>query len=178
MVDDDEVLLRSIVRGLRARLGCVVVAAADVQSATLCLEEPFDLVITDVHLPDGSGVDVAKVAAESRPAPPVIAITGMAGVQEGLGLGHFGVSKVLEKPFALGELFDAIGDFSLPSVQNLDAVTTRIVGKESLPNILDRVRRVMVGEALARTQQNKAQAAGVLGISRQHLQKILERGKA
>ena len=43
--------------------------------------------------------------------------------------------------------------------------------------VLDAVRRSMVLEALARTNNNKAQAAALLGISRQHLQMILSRGQ-
>jgi transcriptional regulator with PAS, ATPase and Fis domain len=39
------------------------------------------------------------------------------------------------------------------------------------------VRRSMVFEALARSHGNKSQAAGLLGVSRQNLQKILSRGK-
>jgi transcriptional regulator with PAS, ATPase and Fis domain len=47
-----------------------------------------------------------------------------------------------------------------------------------MPDVLDAVRKSMVLEALARSGGNKAQAAQILGISRQHLQKILARGRA
>jgi DNA-binding NtrC family response regulator len=56
-------------------------------------------------------------------------------------------------------------------------VVRRVVGDWAMPGVLDAVRRAMVFEALARAHGNEAQAAQMLGISRQNLQNILSRGK-
>jgi DNA-binding NtrC family response regulator len=142
----------------------------------VCLEDGVDLVITDIRLGAGSGVEVARAAASRHPAPPVIAISGYAEAGDGLALGKAGVAAFIAKPFTSEDILDVVEGLQAPRNFELDAVVRRVVGEWPMPDVLDAVRRSMVFEALARSQGNKAQAALLLGISRQHLQNILSRG--
>ncbi len=178
IVDDEEAVVRTLSRAIE-RSGREVVCAHTVDEGLAKLNNAHvvDLVITDVHLGGGSGVEIARAAARMLPAPPVIAITGLASAAEGLQLGKAGVSVLMAKPFTGAQLIDAIEGISAPKELELDAVIRRSVGARPMREVLDAVRRSMVLEALARTNNNKAQAAALLGISRQHLQMILSRGQ-
>ena len=81
--------------------------ANDGSEALRCFdsEHPFDLVITDIHMPGMDGNDVAKHIRKSRNASvPIIAITGARdeNIQRSL------FNLVLKKPFKLKNLDDAI----------------------------------------------------------------------
>jgi CheY-like chemotaxis protein len=80
-----------------------VVEAATV--ATACArvaESEFALVITDIHLSDGTGVDVLQAIRRSAyPAIAVVAVTGLTGSDaEGLE----GFDTVLSKPVNVADL--------------------------------------------------------------------------
>jgi len=178
LVVDDEPLVRKLLGRILARLGSDLVLAETVQEAIAALETGVDLVITDVKLGgSGSGVDVARAASRLHPAPPVIAISGFAEAAEGLALGRAGVAAFIAKPFTAEDILEVVEGLQAPRDLEVDAVVRRVVGTWDMPDVLDAVRRSMVFEALARTQGNKAQAAALLGISRQNLQKILARGR-
>lgn len=72
---------------------------------------PFpELVVSDLVLADGSGLDLLDCVQRCEDAPPLILITAFPS--EGLlrtALGR-GASRVLAKPFALAELRAAIAD--------------------------------------------------------------------
>jgi len=182
IVDDEELVLNMLQRTIE-RSGRTALCAQTIDqglSHLAELEQSIDLVITDVHLSadGGSGVQIARAAAARFPAPPVIAITGGASTEEGIELGRAGISKLLAKPFLPHALIDAIESLAPPQMSELDAVVRRSVGARPMRELLDEIRRSMVLEALARTGNNKAQAAVLLGISRQHLQQLLARGQA
>jgi two-component system, response regulator RegA len=175
VVDDDLMILRLLERIL-SKLSAQIILASSVEDALNSLDGA-ELVITDVRLGTGSGVDVARAAAMRHPAPPVIAISGYAEAAEGLELGKAGVAAFVAKPFTPQDILGVVGGLQAPRPFELDAVVRRVVGDWPMPEVLDAVRRSMVFEALARTHGNKAQSAQLLGISRQHLQKILARGR-
>lgn len=177
LIVDDEPLLRTTIRRILAPLGAALVEAGTVEEALELLRSGIDLVITDVKLGQGSGVDVARAAASMHPAPPVIAVSGGAEAADGLALGKAGVASFVAKPFSAQDLLEVVEGLQAPKPFELDAVVRRIVGDWAMPEVLDAVRRAMVFEALARTHGNKAQAAQMLGISRQNLQNILSRGQ-
>ena len=177
LVVDDEPLVRVTMERILSRLGAQLILVGTVEEAIAALDAGVDLVITDVKLGTGSGVEVARAAATRHPAPPVIAISGYAEGAEGLELGKAGVTAFVEKPFTAEDLLEVIEGLQAPKLFELDAVVRRVVGQWAMPDVLDAVRRSMVFEALARTHGNKAQAAQLLGISRQNLQNILSRGK-
>jgi DNA-binding NtrC family response regulator len=177
IVDDEALMRRMLTRVLQGRCEQVI-QASSVAEAVAALGEGVDLVITDLRLEHESGIDVARAAAKQHPAPPVIAMSGHADVADGVELGKAGVAAFLPKPFLPEQVVDLLGRLKAPQPIELDAVVSRIVGTRNMPDVLDAVRKSMVLEALARSGGNKAQAAQILGISRQHLQKILARGRA
>ncbi len=177
VVDDEPLILRAMTRSLRSLDGEVVCVETLDEGLKALASARFDLIITDIGLGEDSGLDVARAAARMHPTPTVIAMSGQCGPAEGLELGKAGVAAFIQKPFAPATLMDVIDGLQPPLDMELDVIVARTVGVRPMPDTLDAVRRSMVKESLAQTGGNKAQAAGLLGISRQHLQKILERGQ-
>jgi GAF domain-containing protein/CheY-like chemotaxis protein len=75
----------------------------------------YDLVFTDMGLPDLSGIDVAKVIKEIRPLVPIILITGWGEHMDLSQVKDAGVDSVLSKPFRLVELLQAIREAKIDS---------------------------------------------------------------
>ena len=72
-------------------------------------EQGFDLVITDLVMPNISGVGLISIIKNKFPSLPVIAITGWGEHPETLAT-EAQADKVLEKPFELSELDKAINE--------------------------------------------------------------------
>ena len=69
----------------------------------------IDLVITDLVMPDISGVGVISIVKKKYPGIPVIAITGWGEHPEALAT-EADADLVLEKPFELAELDNHVTD--------------------------------------------------------------------
>jgi PAS domain S-box-containing protein len=79
---DDHDDTRRILSRLLAKQGHHVEAASDVKTALARLAaEPFDLLISDIGLPDGSGLDLMKAASAASPRLHGIALSGF-GMEE------------------------------------------------------------------------------------------------
>jgi DNA-binding NarL/FixJ family response regulator len=111
VVDDDDTLRRSLSRLLRGAQIQVSEAKTVAEGVDLLAREP-ELVITDVRLPDGSGRRVVELACQRRPAPLIVAISGLASAGEAFALAQCGARIYLAKPFAEQELLDGIADAS------------------------------------------------------------------
>lgn len=136
----------------------------------------FDLVLLDIGLPDGSGVDLAVAASKSLPAPLIVVISGEATGQDGFGLAKLGAVEFVRKPFSVDELLRAVERLSVSDLR-YEAIVKTVVGRHDLRGVQERVRNTMVREALAITEGNKSQAAKLLRVTRQGLQQIVLRGR-
>jgi two-component system response regulator TctD len=67
-------------------------------------EDPFDLIILDLMLPNMSGTDVLKQLRSSRIHTPVLVITARADIGDKVDLLDIGADDYLVKPFDLREL--------------------------------------------------------------------------
>lgn len=104
---EDDVLIRTdIAFGLRDA-GCEVWETGTVQGALdLLATHPVALLITDLGLPDGSGLDLAYSARSTRPDLPIIFATGGVAAPE---LDRLENCTTLTKPFLDIDLQGAIG---------------------------------------------------------------------
>jgi len=74
---EDELLIRLVLADMLTDMGHAVSEAADVDDARSQLAEgQFDVLITDISLPDGSGLELARAAAAHNPALRVIITSG------------------------------------------------------------------------------------------------------
>jgi signal transduction histidine kinase/ActR/RegA family two-component response regulator len=71
-------------------------------------KQPFDIVITDLGMPDVNGRQVAEKIKADSPKTPVIMLTGWGTMLEERGEGVAKVDAVLSKPPRVGELIEAI----------------------------------------------------------------------
>jgi putative nucleotidyltransferase with HDIG domain len=109
VVDDNASLLRFLVSAFSAN-GCAVSqAAAAEQALGLIVEEPFDLVVSDIKMPGLSGLDLLRAVKGTQPGTPVVLITGNPSVNSAVfGLRH-GAYDYLPKPFSIREIQQLLG---------------------------------------------------------------------
>lgn len=100
---EDNDLVRESFAELLATGDRRVVCVADGAGAREALrEQNVDLLMTDIHLPDGSGLDLAREALAQNPALPVIVCSGQDLKDVASSLGP--TAHPLQKPFELDEL--------------------------------------------------------------------------
>ena len=103
LAEDDESMRVYLARALE-RTGYHVVAVDNGLAAIPLLEsEPFDLLLTDIVMPEMDGIELAQKAAEIAPDIRVMFITGFAAVALKAGR-KTPDAKVLSKPFHLRDL--------------------------------------------------------------------------
>ena len=109
IVDDHDDTLRSM-KLLLSRLGYEVLAADNMSDALRIAEdEPFDILLSDIGLPDGSGLELLKRIRLKRDVP-ALALSGF-GMDEDLERSRdAGFSDHLTKPVSIDRLRAAIAE--------------------------------------------------------------------
>jgi DNA-binding NarL/FixJ family response regulator len=108
LVDDHE-LFRAGVRGELAGLVDIVGEAGSVAEATAVIREHDpDVVLLDVHLPDGGGEGVIAAVAQERPAVKFLALSVSDAAEDVIGVIRAGARGYVTKTISRDELADAI----------------------------------------------------------------------
>jgi len=109
LVVDDEPSARTTLALLLRKRGHRVTEADDVGTATKRLtEEAFDLVVTDLRMPDGDGLDVLQAARAQADAPEVILLTAYADWKSAKDAIRLGALDYFEKGQDPEELYHRI----------------------------------------------------------------------
>src|SRR5687767_4748360 len=104
IVDDDKSSLRALTQLVKNE-GFVTVGAANLQEARGRLQvEPPDLILIDLMLPDGSGLDLVEDLGEGADKTSVVVITGHASVETAVEALRRGASDYLTKPVDMARL--------------------------------------------------------------------------
>jgi len=100
LVVDDERSMRELLAIVLRREGYEVVLAENGRGAIAALErESFDLLISDIKMPDMSGVEVLKAAKQQDPDVLGIMITAFASTETAVEAMRLGACDYLSKPF-------------------------------------------------------------------------------
>ncbi len=104
VVEDEDSIASFVVKGLTAEGHAVERAATAAEAIGLGTSYDFDLILLDLVLPDGSGLDVLKRVRSVRPDVPVIVVSALGEVDDKVNLLDAGADDYLVKPFAFAEL--------------------------------------------------------------------------
>src|SRR5512146_3018883 len=95
---EDKVELREMLTTALGRMGYEVVSAPDAPPAlTLLASRRFSAVLTDLRLPDGSGMDVLRAALDNDAMLPVVLMTACGSVQQAVQAMRDGAFYFIEK---------------------------------------------------------------------------------
>jgi two-component system response regulator PilR (NtrC family) len=100
---------RAVLSMLLNRCGCQMVTAKSIQEARQRLEEmSFDLLISDLNLPDGDGTNLVRFAKQKQQQLKAIAVTGRVSDEDRSAGLAAGFDHYLTKPIDMHELRQAI----------------------------------------------------------------------
>ena len=105
LVDDEIKMAALLKRGLQEEGYAVDVAGTAEDAVWMGSENPYDAIVLDVMLPDGSGFDVCKQLRKARQWAPVIMLTARDAVADRVAGLDGGADDYLTKPFSFAELW-------------------------------------------------------------------------
>lgn len=114
VVDDDPVQLRMLSAMLEREGHCAQTAGSAAEALALLQgigrggDTPFDLVLTDIGMPDMNGWDLARAIRRLDGAPPLVAVTGWGHTLDPAEVQSHNFRGVVSKPYTLAELRRAI----------------------------------------------------------------------
>ena len=108
VVDDEADFLATYERLLRREGYEVVTVTSRAAGLAALAGEPPHLVISDLRLPDGDGLDVVRAAHGARDPLPVIVVTGYTSDETRRAALAAGATMFLAKPFVAAVLLAAI----------------------------------------------------------------------
>ena len=99
LVVDDEVDIRKLIEITLARMGVETDAAENVERARERLaDEQFDLCLTDMRMPDGTGTDLVRHIQTHHPTLPVAVITAYGNTDDAVECMKLGAFDFVSKP--------------------------------------------------------------------------------
>lgn len=111
IIDDDQMVLNMLRQVLEGAKHTVVEAANGQVAMKLWREQPVDLIVTDILMPEKDGLEVIRELRRECPTVKVIALSGGSRKVHFDALDvakRFGALVTLEKPFELKELLAAV----------------------------------------------------------------------
>jgi DNA-binding NarL/FixJ family response regulator len=109
VVVDDHALFRSGVRAeLEGRVDIVGDAASVAEAVEVIAATEPDVVLLDVHLPDGSGADVIAAIAPQHPGVRFLALSVSDAAEDVIAVIRAGARGYVTKSIAVGDLADAV----------------------------------------------------------------------
>ena len=111
LIADDHAIVRAGLKQFIAGEGDLQVAgeaSSGAETVELVRNGEFDIVLLDIRMPDGSGIDTLKKLKTLRPELPVLMLSGFAEEQYALNLLRAGAAGYVTKEAAPAELVKAI----------------------------------------------------------------------
>jgi CheY-like chemotaxis protein len=111
LVADDEASVVAFVGRALAQRGHEVSTAPDGLAAVAALAaQPFDLLLTDIVMPQLDGIALALKASKDYPAMKILLMTGYAHERQRAHNLEALVHRVIEKPFTLDDICAAVDE--------------------------------------------------------------------
>ena len=106
LVVDDEVLIRDMIKKGLSQMGgfSVEVAQSGLEAIEKMEKDVFDLVLTDLKMPEMDGLELLKTIKGTRPEMMVILMTAFGSIETAVEAMRIGANDYVTKPIDLNEL--------------------------------------------------------------------------
>jgi len=111
IVDDEDAIREIIVEVFRDLFSEVCEAANGYEALKHIKDKPFDLVISDYHMPKMSGLDLLRICREENIRVPMIWLSGRDNPELRTYAWQYGLFDYLEKPFDIEKLRESVQSF-------------------------------------------------------------------
>ncbi len=108
VIDDEQVVLDSVRKILSSEKYEVDTCLKGKKGIEQAIHQSYDVVLTDIRMPDIGGLIVLRDIKRAKPALPVMIITGYGSVRSAVQAMKLGASDYIEKPFSPDELLNAV----------------------------------------------------------------------
>lgn len=128
IVDDEQISIKSISKIIQYNampLDIVGTFLSSNEALHYLQSHDIDLMITDINMPEYSGLDLLKKIYEIDPSVSVIIITGFGSLEYAREAMEYGVKHFLQKPFSPSELVESIEKSMLRVEEKRDAAVLR-----------------------------------------------------
>ena len=133
---DDEVIVLESVRRVLADFE-VDVAQSSRQGLDWGISRDYDLVLTDIRMPEIGGMRILRDIKRAKPAVPVVIFTGYATVQSAVQAMKLGAADYIEKPFTPDMLLTTVRK-ALEKARTEAPEAQEVVHKEEVIRVLER----------------------------------------
>lgn len=143
VVDDERDLLELADLSLRTQLDARVESVSTQAQARARLDtEAFDVVVVDIHLPDGQGMDLIDHVRAKLPQAGVIVVSGSASVELSVRAFRLGAVDFLAKPFDADTLVQRV-EAAIVHKQGIQRTEARLKRLRSAVRRLNNARRMV-----------------------------------
>ena len=137
VIDDEQIVLDSVSKILTAENYEVAVSLSGREGLNCAIERPYDIVLTDIRMPDIGGMRVLMHIKRAKPSLPVVIITGYATVRSAVQAMKLGAADYLEKPFTPDQLLKAVAS-ALAIAATQVPEEQILIHKEEMIRVLER----------------------------------------
>ena len=137
VIDDEQIVLDSVSKILTDENYEVDVSLSGREGLNWAIQKEYDIVLTDIRMPDIGGMRVLRDIKRANPSLPVVMITGYGSIQSSVQAMKLGAADYIEKPFTPDQLINAVASA-------LDVAVTKppeeqaLIHKEEMITILER----------------------------------------
>ena len=136
VIDDERIVLDSISKILREENFALEVTLSGRQGLEWATQKDYDIVLTDLRMPDIGGMRILRDVKRVKPALPVVMITGFGTVKSAVQAMKLGAAEYLEKPFSPDDLIKAVNS-ALHIAQTRGPEEQGLIHKEEIIKVLE-----------------------------------------
>ncbi len=161
VIDDEQIVLDSVSQILIDENYEVDVSLSGREGLDWAIERPYDIVLTDIRMPDIGGMRVLRDVKRVKPSLPVLIITGYATTKSAVQAMKLGAADYIEKPFEPEELIEAM---ARALGMTPKAEEQGLIHKEEMAKVLERAESD--DEFFAKLLANGADALDEYGLTK------------
>jgi len=135
VIDDEQIVLDSVSQILIDENYEVDVSLSGREGLDWAIERPYDIILTDIRMPDIGGMRVLRDIKRVKSSLPVLIITGYATTKSAVQAMKLGAAEYIEKPFEPEQLLEAVARALGLSSEDEEQ---GLIHKEEMAKVLER----------------------------------------